>query len=219
LKDGAGLESALFGRMVTSDRAANRDAAIHVAHALTVHAIERELDYMSAVDDLNSRDDGDDAGAAGLFDMELTSGLYYGYVVVDVPLLVSNLSGDREVAGRVVQHLLHLIAKVTPGAKKGSTAPYTHAEFMLVEAGDRQPRTLANAYRDALDLRRTNQVLETAVGRLAAHLGKLDDAYGEAEARRMLKLHETQVPGAIPLGMAALADWASAAIRTGNAAG
>ena len=56
--------------------AANRDAAIHVAHALTVHEIERELDYMTVVEDL--RDPEDDAGAAGLFDMELASGLYYG---------------------------------------------------------------------------------------------------------------------------------------------
>ena len=41
----AGLESALFGRMVTSDPEANTDAAIHVAHAFTVHAEESESDY------------------------------------------------------------------------------------------------------------------------------------------------------------------------------
>lgn len=216
LKDGAGLESALFGRMVTSDPAANRDAAIHVAHALTVHAIERELDYMTAVDDLTSREEGDDAGAAGLFDMELTSGLYYGYVVVDVPLLVSNLSGDREVAARVVQHLLHLIAKVSPGAKKGSTAPYTHAELVLVEAGDRQPRTLANAFRDAMPLK-TNRLLDTTVERLVRHLGRLDAAYGTAEARRVLNLSDTEIPGPAPLPLAALAEWAAAAVRNGEA--
>jgi hypothetical protein len=33
----AGLEAALFGRMITSDRDANTDAAVHVAHAFTVH--------------------------------------------------------------------------------------------------------------------------------------------------------------------------------------
>lgn len=216
LKDGAGLESALFGRMVTSDPAANRDAAIHVAHALTVHAIERELDYMTAVDDLTSREEGDDAGAAGLFDMELTSGLYYGYVVVDVPLLVANLSDQRDVAARVVQHLLHLIATVSPGAKRGSTAPYAHAELMLVEAGDRQPRTLANAFRDPVPLK-TNRLLDRTVEELARHLAKLDAAYGAAEARRVLNLSETPVPGAAPLGIAALAEWAAAAVRDGQA--
>ena len=47
----------------------------------------------------------------------------------------------------MVHNLLHLIATVTPGAKLGSTAPYACADLMLVEAGSRQPRSLANAFR------------------------------------------------------------------------
>jgi len=71
---------------------------------------------------------------------------------------VSNLTGcargdwtgdhDRDLAARVVENLVHLVAEISPGAKKGSTAPYSRAELVLVEAGDRQPRTLANAFRD-----------------------------------------------------------------------
>lgn len=216
LADGAGLESALFGRMVTSDPKSNRDAAIHVAHALTVHAIERELDYMTAVDDLTGAEHGDDAGAAGLFDMELASGLYYGYVVVDVGLLVSNLSDDRAIAGRVVQHLIHLIAKVSPGAKRGSTAPYSYAEFLLVEAGDRQPRTLANAWRDPVSLR-TNRLLDTTVEGLVKHLGRFDAAYGGAEARRVCNTSDTALPGAGAAALPAIAEWAAAAVRDGRA--
>ena len=107
----------------------------------------------SVVDDLQREDE--DAGAAHIGDMELTAGLFYGYVVVDVPGLVSNLEGckaedcqaaDRELAGRVVHNLIHLIATVTPGAKLGSTAPYSRARFMLVEAGSSQPYSLADAF-------------------------------------------------------------------------
>ena len=47
-----GLAGALFGRMVTSDPEANIAAAIHVAHAFTVHEEEAEIDYFTAVDDL-----------------------------------------------------------------------------------------------------------------------------------------------------------------------
>ena len=135
----AGLEGALFGRMVTSDPGANIEAAIHVAHAFTVHREESESDYFSVVDDL--QDDDEDAGAAHIGDMELTAGLFYGYVVVDVPGLVSNLEGcnsnywqdaDRELAAKVVEHLTHLIATVSPGAKLGSTAPYACADLMLI---------------------------------------------------------------------------------------
>jgi CRISPR system Cascade subunit CasC len=54
----AGLDAAMFGRMVTSDVLARCDAAIHVAHAFTVHAAQSEPDYFSAVDDL-TRDAGE----------------------------------------------------------------------------------------------------------------------------------------------------------------
>ena len=79
--------------MVTSDPGANIEAAIHVAHAFTVHAEESESDYFSVVDDLQ-RDD-EDAGAAHIGDMELTAGLFYGYVVVDVPGLGVQPGGLR----------------------------------------------------------------------------------------------------------------------------
>ena len=84
-----GLIGALFGRMVTSDPAANIDAAVHVAHAFTVHPEESESDYFSVVDDLQPAEE--DPGADHIGDVELTAGLFYGYVVVDVPGLVSNL--------------------------------------------------------------------------------------------------------------------------------
>ena len=112
---GCGLESALFGRMVTSDVLASRDAAIYVAHAFTVHEAQVENDYFTVVDDLLQ--EAGETGSAGIFDTELASGLYYGYLVVDVPQLVANLEGieikdwasatpeQRSLAGRVVQHL------------------------------------------------------------------------------------------------------------------
>jgi CRISPR-associated protein Cas7/Cse4/CasC subtype I-E len=144
---GAGLEAALFGRMVTSDTKANTDAAIHVAHAFTVHAEEIESDYFTVVDDLVKVEEGE-AGTAGIFETELTSGLFYGYVVIDVGALLDNVGGDTQLAARIVRHLLHMIATVTPGAKKGSTAPYAYADMMLLELGDAQPRSLAGAFRN-----------------------------------------------------------------------
>lgn len=212
LKHGAGLESALFGRMVTADRAANRDASIHVAHAISVHAIERELDFMTVVDDLKSVNAEQDSGAAGVFDMELSSGLYYGYTVVDVPLLVSNLAEDREAAARVVEHLVHLIADVSPGAKKGSTAPYSYAEFMLIESGDRQPRTLANAFRRALR-EGDGDMAETAVDALAGFLARMDEAYATGEQRRQLSVLATSVPDCPKLSLDDLAEFAAGELR------
>ncbi|MCE2502349.1 MAG: type I-E CRISPR-associated protein Cas7/Cse4/CasC [Dehalococcoidia bacterium] len=208
-----GLISALFGRMVTSDPAANMDAAVHVAHAFTVHGEEREMDFWAAVEDLPKEEEG--PGAAHLNDMELTAGLFYGYVVV------SNLEGcdagewenaDRDLAGKVVEHLTHLIATVSPGAKLGSTAPYGFADLMLIEAGSRQPRSLANAYREPARAR-----IEAATEKLAGHLGKLDAAYGGKEVRRVMSVEDCDIPSAERLCLDDLATWAADAARSGAA--
>lgn len=218
---GSGLESALFGRMVTSDVLASRDASIYVAHAFTVHEAQVENDYFTVVDDL-LRESGE-TGSAGIFDTELTSGLYYGYVVVDVPQLVANLEGvkigewnevpaeKRELAGRVVHSLLHLIATVSPGAKRGSTAPFEWAKFMLVEAGDWQPRSLAGAFHNALPLRQP-ELRVAALEQLAEEISRIDQAYGAPLARRYLSVDEVRVPGGQRLPLDELADWAQAAV-------
>jgi len=225
LKYGSGLESALFGRMVTSDVLASRDAAVYVAHAFTVHEAQVENDYFTVVDDL-LREAGEQ-GSAGIFDTELASGLYYGYVVVDVPQLIANLEGEkatdwatlppekRELAGRLVQHLLHLIATVSPGAKRGSTAPFDWAKFLLVEVGDWQPRSLAGAFQNALSLNQP-AIRETAVQMLTDEIGKLDDAYGATLNRRFLALDKVAVPNAQRMSLNDLATWVQAYITQGT---
>ena len=195
----AGLTSALFGRMVTSDPDANITAPVHVAHAFTVHAEEPESDYFTAVDDLSV----EEPGADTIQETELTSGLFYGYVVVDLPGLLSNLGDDHELAGQVLHHLIYLIAEISPGAKLGSTAPYGRASFMLLEAGDRQPRSLAEAYRNPCDPHTA-----PAVEALCKHLAELDEAYATGEQRRVMSLRSTEVPGARRGSLADLAAWA-----------
>ena len=156
--------------MVTSDVEANIDAAVHVAHAFTVHAEESESDYFTVVDDLQRLED--DAGADHIGETELTSGLFYGYVVLDRGMLLDNLSGDAEMAADVAERLVQLIATVSPGAKLGSTAPYSYASWMLVEAGDRQPRSVAEAFREHCP-----PVTGKAAEAARQHLEKLDAAY------------------------------------------
>jgi CRISPR system Cascade subunit CasC len=193
-----GLTGALFGRMVTSDPKANIDAPVHVAHAFTVHAEEAESDYFIAADDL-ARDE--DTGADTIQETELTSGLFYGYVVVDLRGLLANLGGDARLAGDVLHNLLYLITEVSPGAKLGSTAPYSRASFLMVEAGNRQPRSLAEAFRTPCAANTT-----TAVSRLSEHLEALDAAYATGETRRVMSLASADVPSA---ERGALADLAT----------
>lgn len=217
-KGPAGIDAAMFGRFVSGDREARVDAAVHVAHAFTVHEQASEPDYFTAVDDLPDEDQG--AGAGHLNTAELTSGVYYGYVVVDAPLLVSNLEGcdrksweqaDRTLAARAVEHLLHLIAKVTPGAKLGSTAPYTYASLVLVEAGDEQPRTLANAFLDPV---RGSPLDARAAAALVRHLEAIDGMYGASGRRWLATRHDgIAVSGAEAVSFPELVRQVGAAVR------
>ena len=195
----AGLVSALFGRMVTSDPDANVTAPVHVAHAFTVHREEPEIDYFTAVDDLAT----DEPGADTIQDTELISGLFYGYVVVDIQGLVENLGANVSLAGAVLHNFIYLIAEVSPGAKLGSTAPYGRASFMLLEAGDRQPRSLAEAFRTPC-----KPYVDPAVTALCGHLCALDRIYATGEERRHLSVEEVSVSESKPGSLADLADWA-----------
>jgi len=201
----AGLEGALFGRFVTSDILARSDACVHVAHAFTVHAIRSEVDYFTVVDDLNLEEE---TGAAHAGDMELGSGLFYGYVAVDIPLLISNLSGcakeawkdqDPADARDVLSGLVKAIATVSPGAKLGSTAPYARADFVLLETGTDQPRSLANAYLEAQDVRPGHHPMQLAVDGLGKHLQGIDQMYGPAAGRRFAATTQsTESMGKVP---------------------
>ncbi len=175
----AGLGAALFGRMVTGDILSRCDAAIHVAHALTVHGQMTESDYFTAIDDL-VREDGEQ-GSGHINASELTSGLFYGYVVVDVDGLVGNLGADSKLAGDVVERLVRIVSTVSPGAKRGSTAPYAYSHLVLVESGRAQPRTLQNAFINPI--RTSGDVVCGAYAAMRDHLAELDQMYGKSELR------------------------------------
>ena len=195
----SGLDAAMFGRMATSDVLARGDAAVHVAHAFTTHAQESESDYFSAVDELR-RDEPEESGELGaghINTQELTSGLFYSYVVVDVPLLVSNLSGveredwrdgNTDLAAEVMRRFAHLMATVSPGAKLGSTAPYSYAQCLFAESGTAQPRTLANAFQKPV---RTDDVLANSYEKLGQYIDEIDQMYGVQTDRRLAAMGPT----------------------------
>lgn len=214
--------------MKTSDVFADCDAAVHVAHAFTIHGEHTETDYFTVVDDLAREIDSEvGAGAGHVNAAELTSGLFYGYVAVDVPLLVSNLQGvapdawqevDRELAGEVAERLIHLVASVSPGAKLGATAPYSLADFVAVEAGVAQPCTWANAFFDPLSDR--GSLREQAVERLDDHLLRLDRMHQPAVQRRYATMTDAGLAsdrGGSSEGLPGLAQWAKTAITEGVA--
>jgi CRISPR system Cascade subunit CasC len=221
LRNAMGIDAAMHGRMVTSDVLARGNAAVHVAHAITTHAQQREDDYFTAVDDLLDEDTGgEESGSAHLNTKQLTSGLFYNYVVVDVPLLVSNLEScersewtdaDLDLAVEVLRRFLHTLATVSPGAKLSSTAPYAKAEFIMVESGDEQPRTLANSFKKAVPL--TENVTEDSIERLTDYVDRMDGMYATEEDRICATTEEADLP-APNATLPDIADWIETNVTT-----
>ena len=185
-----GLWAACFGRMNTSDPDANIDGPLHVAHAFTTHAEEIDYDFFSVVDDLHDAADGK-GGVDHINESELGCGLYYVYVMIDRDMLLANVDGDIELAGEIMHRLVRIITTVSPGARRGATAPYTRAAWMLVETGAEQPRTLAEAFR-----RPTEPTREDAQAKINDYLKRVDAIYGNTNARRALSIEGIETEGA-----------------------
>lgn len=168
------LDVAMFGRMVTGDSLSTVDAAVHVAHAMTTHGQQNETDFFTAVDDLVTG--AGDNGSGHMGETEITSPMLYGYYVVDINQLLDNLKGldnSREVAAQMAGNLVRLVAQAIVGAKKGATAPYSSADFLMIEVSTDQPRTLAEAFRTPC-----KPTLEDSVAALKRYVSGKDAMYG-----------------------------------------
>ena len=143
-KQHTAVDIAMFGRMLASSPAFNAEAAIQVAHAITVHKAAVEDDYFTAVDDLNAGET--DSGAAHIGELGFGAGVFYLYICIDRELLLKNLGGDAALTKKALHAFLQAVAKVSPTGKQNSFASRAYAGFMLAEKGDQQPRSLAQAF-------------------------------------------------------------------------
>lgn len=80
---------ALFGRMIAELPEGNIDAACQVAHAIGTNAVEKEVDYFTAVDDLRPEST---EGATMVGEIEFNSSCFYRYATLDTDQLAKNLA-------------------------------------------------------------------------------------------------------------------------------
>jgi CRISPR system Cascade subunit CasC len=168
---------AMFGRMLADNPDYNREAAVQVAHAITTHKVAVEDDYYVAVDDLKTASE--DAGAGFLGEAGFAAGLFYLYVCVDTALLKRNLS-DAALAATALAALVRAAATVSPTGKQASFASRARAHYVLAEAGDQTPRTLAGAFLNPID---GSDPMTDSVGKLRQLRRAMDAAYGPCSDR------------------------------------
>lgn len=190
-----GVDIAMFGRMLAASPAFNCDAAVQVAHAITVHKVAVEDDYFTAVDDLNHREE--DSGAGHVGQAEFAAGLFYAYLCINRDLLAENLDGDEGLTDRAVRTLVEAVAKVGPKGKQNSFASRAYASYVLAERGREQPRSLSVAFLKPVEdddyltaavegLRTTRQNMEKVYGACADGCVEMNAATGEGSLDEVL---------------------------------
>ncbi|MBT9610856.1 type I-E CRISPR-associated protein Cas7/Cse4/CasC [uncultured Aquabacterium sp.] len=166
------VDIAMFGRMLADAAEFNVEAAVQVAHAITVHRAAVEDDYFSAVDDLNPR------GAGHIGERGYGAGLFYLYVCINRDLLKANLNGDDALTRKALDALLQAITKVSPTGMQNSFASRAYASYVLAEKGAQQPRSLSQAFIKPVKPFGAQSMLTEAIGALTKQRDNFNQVYG-----------------------------------------
>jgi len=155
----------LFGRMLAQVDDAKVDGAVQVAHAFTTHETSVEIDYFSAVDDVNDTW-GDNTGSAHMGHAEHSAGVLYRYVVLDLRELHRNLGGSLEDTRTLSAALVRAALLSLPQAKKRSTAPHTIPHLVHVAVRKDRPLSYAAAFERPVAIDRSGGHSEPSVDAL-----------------------------------------------------
>ena len=161
---------ALFGRMIADDPGLNVDAACQVAHALSVHPVETEFDYFTAVDDRKYKESETGAGMIGT--VEFNSATLYRYAALDINRLRENL-GDNQATIDAAATFLRAFVTSMPTGKQNTFANRTVPDAILVHLREDQPINLVGAFEEPVQ---TNEGrVKAAADALAKHVGYVEE--------------------------------------------
>ncbi len=194
-------DMALFGRMleVKSGTPFGKynmrvEAACQLAHPISTHKVDMEMDFYTAVDDLNPAEE---TGAGMMGVVGFNSACYYRYALVDRDQLARNLARkterrngqwtqvletrDYREADKVVRAFLEAIVCAIPTGKQNSFGAQNLPSFgMFVVRKGGVPISLANAF--AKPVRPTkddDDLIGLSVAALTKHWDALGRVYGD----------------------------------------
>lgn len=190
---GKAVDVALFGRMLADMPEKNQNAACQVAHAISTHAVEREFDFYTAVDDLKPEDT---AGADMMGTVEFNSACYYRYAVVDWEKLVENLQNDPDLPAKGLRTFLEGFVAAEPTGKQNSFAAHNQPEFVVISVRrNSAPRNLANAFEAAIRVKSGESLTRKSAEALVAKANDLQEAYGGEGKTFVLNLAKADLQG------------------------
>ncbi len=185
---------ALFGRMLAEQPGRNTDGACQVSHPISTHKVDMEMDFYTAVDDLNPQEE---TGAGMMGVVGFNSACYYRYALVDRDELARNLARKTErkngkwaqeleakeyqEADKVIKAFLEAMVYAIPTGKQNSFAAQNLPSFgLFVRRQGGVPISLANAF--AKPVRPTkddDDLVGLSVDRLTKHWDALKQVFGD----------------------------------------
>ena len=195
LKKGSyAADIALFGRMVADKNVKNMnvDASCQVAHAISTHKVEMEMDYFTAVDDLLPDDD---AGSDMIGIVEFNSSCFYRYSLIDVNKLRGNLGFNNDLLMGTILGYLEASIKAIPTGKQNSMAAQNPAGYArIIVRKDGFPWSLTNAFQKPVYSTRDESVEERSISALNGYFERLAKVYGKDSiiSDSCINLHDTE---------------------------
>lgn len=163
------LDIALFGRMVAKAADMNIEAAASFAHAISTHKVSNEVEFFTALDDLQ-----DEPGSAHMGSLEFNSATYYRYVSLDLGQLAQTLDTDdlKQAIAAFTQALFVAVPNARQTTQSGAS-PWEFARI-LVRKGQR----LQVPFEQPVKARRDEGYLQPSVEELKNYLDKKEKLSG-----------------------------------------
>lgn len=126
------LDIALFGRMVAKAADMNVEAAASFSHAISTHKVSNEVEFFTALDDLQ-----DEPGSAHMGSLEFNSATYYRYISLDLGQLAQTM-GEVGLK-KAIEAFTKALFVAVPSARQTTQSGASSWEFarVLVRKGQR----------------------------------------------------------------------------------
>ncbi|MCL5671503.1 MAG: type I-E CRISPR-associated protein Cas7/Cse4/CasC [Acidobacteria bacterium] len=185
---------ALFGRMLAEQPGRNTDGSCQVAHPISTHKVDMEMDFYTAVDDLNPEEE---TGAGMMGIVGFNSACYYRYALVDRDQLARNLARkterkngewaqeleaiDYRKADTVIKAFLEAMVYAIPTGKQNSFAAQNLPSFgLFVRRQGGVPISLANAFaKPVRPTKNDDDLVGLSVDALTKHWDVIKKVYGD----------------------------------------
>ena len=167
---------ALFGRMMAEHPDLAIDAACQVAHAISTNKVLMDMDFYTAVDDLQPETE----TAAGMMGItSFNSSCFYRYSLVDVEQLKRNLGGDKELVRKTLEAFLRASVTAIPTGKQNSMAAQNPPDAIFAVVREKgTPASLANAFAIPVKPARDKSLTQASIEAMDNYWGKLTKVYG-----------------------------------------